>query len=268
MLSRALKSLRILNQPNTSRTFSTPLKNISPLDGRYARQVDEIRPFFSEYALMKMRVFVELSWYKCLFAQKIVTDDENQIKFVKDNSAFLSRIFEDFDDKSGERVKEIERTTNHDVKAIEYYLKEQFDKDPEFAKLKEYLHFSCTSEDINNLSYALMVHHSMQTVMLPALNSLHERLIKISEEYAEIPIMCRTHGQSATPSTVGKEFANFAYRLGRQIERIKKIEILGKFNGATGNLNAHLQAYPDLDWLKISQEFVEGLGIQWNPYTT
>ena len=178
-------------------------------------------------------------------------------------------MFEEFEEKDGERVKEIEKTTNHDVKAIEYYLKEKFDENgQELGNLKEYLHFSCTSEDINNLSYALMMHHSMKDVMMPKLKDLQQRLEQLATEYADIPIMCRTHGQSATPSTVGKEFANYAYRLKRQIDRIDKIEILGKFNGATGNLNAHKVAYPDLDWLDISKEFVEGMGIGWNPYTT
>jgi adenylosuccinate lyase len=170
--------------------------------------------------------------------------------------------------EDGLRVKEIEKTTNHDVKAIEYFLKEKFSEEPKLNDLKEYLHFSCTSEDINNLAYSMMLLNSMKEVMLPQLRSLLGRLEAMADTYSEVPMMCRTHGQSATPSTVGKEFANFAYRLRRQIDRLEKIEILGKFNGATGNLNAHMVAFPDKDWLNISKEFVEGLGVTWNPYTT
>ena len=201
---------------------------------------------------MKYRVQVEIEWFKVLFDKKIVTGDPERISAVSNNHEDLAKIASGFSLEDGERVKEIERTTNHDVKAIEYFLKEKFDEHSELSQLKEYLHFSCTSEDINNLSYALMMHNSLQDVMLPTMRGLLERLETVAGEYAEIPMMCRTHGQSATPSTVGKEFANFAYRLRRQIERIEKISILGKFNGATGNLNAHKTAYPDLDWLNIS----------------
>ena len=242
---------------------------ISPLDGRYANSVNELRPYFSEFALQRYRVYVELEWYKLLFKDKIVSQDDKTIEFIQSRHEYLDSIFTNFDEDAGDRVKTIEKTTNHDVKAIEYYLKEKFDEDgTKLGDLKEYLHFSCTSEDINNLSYSLMLHHSMQEVMLPQLRSLLDRLEKISDEYSEIPMMCRTHGQSATPSTVGKEFANFAYRLRRQIHKLENIEILGKFNGATGNLNAHKVAFPDRDWLNISKNFVEGLGITWNPYTT
>lgn len=181
----------------------------------------------------------------------------------------MDSIFENFNETEGERVKEIEKTTNHDVKAIEYFLKEKFEAhSKEMDALKEYLHFSCTSEDINNLSYSLMLHHSLKDVLMPKLNGLLTRLEDLATEYADIPMMCRTHGQSATPSTVGKEFANYAYRLRRQIDRIEKVECLGKFNGATGNLNAHMVAFPELPWLDISKDFVESLGITWNPYTT
>lgn len=154
----------------------------------------------------------------------------------------------DFSIEDAERVKEIEKTTNHDVKAIEYFLKEKFDTNPDLAPLKEYLHFSCTSEDINNLSYALMLHHSLQEVVLPNLRSLQTKLAQLAEDLADVPMLCRTHGQSATPSTMGKEVANFAYRLRVQIEKLEKIEPMGKFNGATGNMNAHIVAYPERDW--------------------
>ena len=191
------------------------MTSISPLDGRYAKQVNELRPYFSEFALMRFRVFVELEWYKRLFAEQIVSKDLKTIKSVESQHAYLDDIFKNFSIEDGERVKEIESTTNHDVKAIEYFLKEKFDQKKELAELKEYLHFSCTSEDINNLSYALMLHHSMTDVMLPTLKSLQGRLESLAVEYADIPMMCRTHGQSATPTTVGKEFANFAYRIQR-----------------------------------------------------
>lgn len=165
-------------------------------------------------------------------------------------------------------MKEIEKVTNHDVKAIEYFLKEKFETNDQLIDLKEYLHFSCTSEDINNLAYALMLHNSMKDIMLPQLKALQETLSLLANDLADVPMMCRTHGQSATPSTMGKEIANFAYRIQLQIKHLERIVPSGKFNGAVGNLNAHIVAYPDRDWVKISKSFVEEMGIQWNPYTT
>ena len=259
MLSNIVKAARPFSQ--------STLMNISPLDGRYARSVDELRPFFSEYALIRFRVQVELSWYKHLFAEKIVTKDQNMVDRVKNSHEELQKIFDNFNEEDGDRVKTIERTTNHDVKAVEYFLKEKFDA-TDLASMKEYLHICCTSEDINNLSYAMMMNESLKQVLLPTLNNLCDRLEAAAAQYADIPMLGRTHGQSATPTTVGKEFANYAYRLRRQIRNLERIEIVGKFNGATGNLNAHLTAYPDHDWLRISKEFVEGLGVGWNPYTT
>lgn len=171
------------------------LTAISPLDGRYANSVNELRPYFSEFALQRYRVYVELEWYKLLFSDKIVSQDEDTIKFVESKHDYFDQIFTNFKEEDGDRVKEIERTTNHDVKAIEYYLKEKFDEDgTRLSHLKEYLHFSCTSEDINNLSYSLMLHHSMKEVMLPQLRILLTRLESLSDDYAEIPMMCRTHG--------------------------------------------------------------------------
>lgn len=177
-------------------------------------------------------------------------------------------MFNDFSLEDGTRVKDIEKVTNHDVKAIEYFLKEKFDQNENLKPLKEYLHFSCTSEDINNLAYALMLHHSFEKVILPQLRQLVDTLSKLAIENAEVPMMCRTHGQTATPSTVGKEIANFAYRIKVQLRNLEKITPTGKFNGATGNLNAHQIAYPDKDWIAISKRFVEGMDIHWNPYTT
>ena len=173
----------------------------------------------------------------------------------------MDQVFDNFSLQDAERVKEIEKTTNHDVKAVEYFLKERFDANAALASEKEYLHFSCTSEDINNLAYALMLHHSFQDVILPALRDLEGKLCELADELAEVPMLCRTHGQSATPSTMGKEIANFAYRLRAQIENLEKIQPKGKFNGATGNLNAHQVAFPDKDWIEISRQFVEELGI-------
>ncbi|CDW89759.1 adenylosuccinate lyase [Stylonychia lemnae] len=259
-----------------SRFFSTQkitqinqLTAISPIDGRYARQSHELRNFFSEYALMRYRVFVELEWFKRLFQEQITGFSDKEIQFIIEQQPFLDKIFSEFSLEDAERVKQIEATTNHDVKAIEYFLKEKFDLNKEgLAKYKEYLHFSCTSEDINNLAYALMVHHSLREVVIPSMQNLFGKLDSLAQQYAEIPMMSRTHGQSATPTTVGKELANFAYRINRQLKELEKIIPTGKFNGAVGNLNAHKVAYPERDWLKISQKFVEGLGIEWNPYTT
>jgi len=218
---------------------------------------------------MKYRVFVELEWFKVLFQEEIVKKEEpSKIKLIIREQPFLNKVFEEFSLEDAERVKEIERETNHDVKAIEYFLKEKFDTNRELAPLKEFLHFTCTSEDINNLSYALMLNDSFKTVILPSLRELFDLLNKLAIDNANIPMMARTHGQSATPTTVGKEFANFAFRIGNQIKRLEQITPTGKFNGAVGNLNAHKVAYEEIDWLRVSQRFVEGLGIKWNPYTT
>lgn len=249
-------------------TEVTPLTAISPIDGRYSKACHSLRAYFSEYALMRYRVQVELQWFNLLFAQNIVQSDPETIKRVESQKEWLEKVFEDFSVEDGTRVKEIEKVTNHDVKAIEYFLKEKFDTNPELKDLKEYLHFSCTSEDINNLAYALMLHSSMKEVMLPALKDLQQTLALLATELADVPMLCRTHGQSATPSTMGKEIANFAYRINQQIKHLERIVPSGKFNGAVGNLNAHIVAYPDKDWIEISKQFVEGMGITWNPYTT
>jgi adenylosuccinate lyase len=217
---------------------------------------------------MRYRVFVEIHWFKRLFSEQIVSANAHDIKQVQAQCEWLDSVFENFSTQDGERVKEIERTTNHDVKAIEYFLKEKFDTNPELKDMKEYLHFGCTSEDINNLAYALMLHNSMQEVMLPQLHNLQRALAQMAVDLANVPMMSRTHGQTATPTTMGKEVANFAYRLHRQIAQLEKIIPTGKFNGAVGNLNAHMVAFPDKEWIDVSKRFVEGLGIAWNPYTT
>lgn len=249
-------------------TEVTPLTAISPIDGRYSKACHSLRAYFSEYALMRYRVQVELQWFSRLFQENIVHSDAATIARVQSQQQWLNKVFDEFSVEDGNRVKEIERVTNHDVKAIEYFLKEKFDTNEQLKDLKEYLHFSCTSEDINNLAYALMLHNSMQEVMLPQLRQLQQTLSLLANELADVPMMCRTHGQSATPSTMGKEIANFAYRINLQIRHLEKIVPSGKFNGAVGNLNAHIVAYPDKDWIDISKRFVEGMNIAWNPYTT
>jgi adenylosuccinate lyase len=248
-------------------TKVSALTAISPVDGRYARQSHELRAHLSEFALIKYRVFVELEWFKRIFHEQITTSDPADLQKIIEWQPALDKIFEEFSLEDAERVKAIEATTNHDVKAVEYFLKEKFDE-VGLAKYKELIHFSCTSEDINNLAYALMVKNACTQVVHVQLRSLYEKLEGLSTQYAAVPMMCRTHGQSATPSTMGKELANFSYRLKLQIAEVERIVPKGKFNGAVGNLNAHKVAYPDKDWLKISQRFVEGLGLTWNPYTT
>jgi len=251
------------------RRFFSSLRAISPVDGRYSKACDPLRDYFSEYALMKYRIYVEIQWFKKLFHNGIIQSNSRNLKdIIVKEDAFLEDLCKNFNLENAEWIKESERVTNHDVKAVEYYLKHRFGENENLEEFKEYLHFSCTSEDINNLSYALMLRDSLQKLIFPKLEEILEELTTMSEQYADIPIMCRTHGQSATPSTVGKELANFVFRISRQLEMCKSVKILGKFNGATGNLNAHTVAFPEKDWLEISQDFVEGLDISWNPYTT
>lgn len=249
-------------------THVSPLTAISPIDGRYASACHPLRAYYSEFALIRFRVYVELQWFKRLFDEEIVSSDTKTNQVVQGEHAWLDRVFDEFNLEDAERVKEIEKVTNHDVKAVEYFLKERFDGNPRISNLKEYLHFSCTSEDINNLAYAVMLQHSFEQVVLPQLRELQTTLTQMADQNADVPMMSRTHGQTATPTTLGKEIANFAHRLNRQIKTLEKIKPLGKFNGAVGNLNAHQVAYPDKDWLGISQRFVEGMNIAWNPYTT
>ncbi|NDV13325.1 adenylosuccinate lyase [Crenobacter caeni] len=240
------------------------LTALSPLDGRYAGQVEALRTLFSEYGLMKFRIQVELEWLKMLAA-------EPGIEEVKPFSAATVREIDDviagFSVEHAEQVKAIEARTNHDVKAIEYWLKERLSGNPEVMAASEFIHFACTSEDINNLSHALMLKTARNTVILPALDELTARLSKLAHELAAVPMMCRTHGQPATPSTLGKELANVVYRLKRQHDQLVRQEILGKINGAVGNYNAHLVAYPNVDWESLAGRFVAGLGLTFNPYT-
>jgi len=242
----------------------SPLTALSPLDGRYASKTGALRPIFSEYGLIKARVTVEVRWLQMLAANKDIAEVAT---FSADANAFLDAIVTDFSEVDANRVKAIEATTNHDVKAVEYLLKEKVAEHNELAAVSEFFHFACTSEDINNLSYALMLKEARDTVLLPSLNGIIASLAKGAKDYASQPLLARTHGQTASPTTMGKEWANVAYRMQRTVDQIAATPILGKINGAVGNYNAHLAAYPDLDWAGIAQGFVESLGITWNPYT-
>ncbi|MBE2895987.1 adenylosuccinate lyase [Pasteurellaceae bacterium HPA106] len=243
----------------------TPLTALSPIDGRYGDKTQQLRGIFSEFGLLKHRVTVEVRWLQAL-AQ--CADIHEVPELSADANTFLDNIVANFSLENAERIKEIEKTTNHDVKAVEYFLKEQSAVMPELAAVSEFIHFACTSEDINNLSHALMLKAAKETILIPAWQAILNDIQGLAERYKTIPLLSRTHGQPASPSTVGKEMANVAYRLQRQLKQLRNCEILGKINGAVGNYNAHLSAYPALDWHAFSQRFVESLGITWNPYTT
>lgn len=238
---------------------------LSPLDGRYHTKVDALRSYFSEFALIRFRVQVEIAWLKALSEQPGIIEVPN---FSPQSYVHLDNLVESFSLEDGEAIKAIEATTNHDVKAVEYWLKQKLENNAEVRKVSEFIHFACTSEDINNLSHGLMLRTSLQQVMLPALDKIINRLIELAHQFADIPMLARTHGQPATPTTLGKELANTVYRLQRGRKQLESVAILGKINGAVGNYNAHLSAYPDLDWEKFAQSFVEKLGLEFNPYTT
>ncbi|ATX80314.1 Adenylosuccinate lyase [Mariprofundus aestuarium] len=242
----------------------SPLTALSPLDGRYAGKTGALRPIFSEYGLIKARATVEVRWLQMLAANSDIAEVP---AFSTQAQDFLDAIISDFSEADAMRVKEIEATTNHDVKAVEYLLKEKVADNAELAAISEFFHFACTSEDINNLSYALMLNEAREAVLIPEMKAIADAIAKGAIEYADQPLLARTHGQTASPTTMGKEWANVAYRLARQIKQVENAEILGKINGAVGNYNAHLAAYPDLDWPAIAKDFVESLGINWNPYT-
>ena len=242
-----------------------PIFALSPLDGRYATSVEDLRPIFSEYGLMKARVCVELEWLKTLSAEPQITEVP---EFSPETLAELDAIMNNFSLENAAEIKTIEATTNHDVKAIEYWLKQRLAHNAEIKQVNEFIHFACTSEDINNLSHALMLSEARDTVLLPKLKEITKKLQQLAHELAEVPMMSRTHGQPATPTTLGKEIANVFYRLQRQIKQLNKQEFLGKINGAVGNYNAHLIAYPDINWETLCQNFVEqSLGLTFNPYT-
>lgn len=242
----------------------TTLNALSPLDGRYQIKLDALRPYFSEYALIKYRAQVEVEWLKALSAAK---DLQEIAPFSIDTVKELDTAIANFSEADAAQVKAIEATTNHDVKALEYWLKEKFDGNAEIKKASEFIHFACTSEDINNLSHGLMLKGARDAVMLPFLANLIARLKDLSHQLAAQPMLSRTHGQTASPTTMGKELANVVYRLQRQQKQLQNNEILGKINGAVGNFNAHLSAYPNFDWESFAQKFVTNLGLTYNPMT-
>ncbi|OCR24404.1 adenylosuccinate lyase [Pseudomonas syringae] len=242
------------------------LTAVSPVDGRYAGRTQALRPIFSEYGLIRFRVMVEVRWLQRLAAHPEITEVP---AFSAEANAILNTLAEDFSITHAERVKEIERTTNHDVKAVEYLLKEQAAKLPELDKVSEFIHFACTSEDINNLSHALMLREGRDNVMLPLMRQIAESIRELAIRFADVPMLSRTHGQPASPTTLGKELANVVYRLERQITQIAAVPLLGKINGAVGNYNAHISAYPAIDWEANARAFIEDeLGLGFNPYTT
>ncbi|ATZ11357.1 adenylosuccinate lyase [Erwinia amylovora] len=241
------------------------LTAVSPVDGRYGDKVSPLRAIFSEYGLLKYRVEVEIRWL-----QKLAACDEIQEvpAFDANANAFLDNVIVTFSEEDAARIKTIERTTNHDVKAVEYFLKEKVASVPALHAVSEFIHFACTSEDINNLSHALMLETARREVIVPYWKKIIGAVKDLAAQYRDIPLLSRTHGQPATPSTLGKEMANVAYRFERQLSQLERIEILGKINGAVGNYNAHIAAYPEVDWHQLSEEFVTSLGVTWNPYTT
>ena len=238
---------------------------LSPLDGRYASRMDALRPIFSEFGLMQRRVHVEVQWLLALAAEPGIAEVSALSDRARDA---LLAIASEFSESDGERIKAIESTTNHDVKAIEYFLKERIAGDAELGKASEFVHFACTSEDINNLAYALMLRDARYGVLLPALDRVIASLRELAHAQAAQPMLSRTHGQTASPTTLGKEIANVVARLQRQRMQIANVELTGKLNGAVGNYNAHVIAYPDIDWPALAQRFVESLGLAFNPYTT
>ena len=240
------------------------LTALSPLDGRYHSKVDPLRNHFSEYGLIRYRVLIEIEWFKALSNEPSISEIA---PLSAASVAQLDQLAAQFSEADAEEIKTIERRTNHDVKAIEYWLRDKLGANPETKDSLEFIHFACTSEDINNLSHALMLKAGRDQVLRPALATVIQRLRQLAHELAELPMLCRTHGQTATPSTLGKEIANVVYRLERADQRIADVALLGKINGAVGNYNAHLAAYPNTDWEAFAQRFVEARGLTFNPYT-
>jgi len=241
------------------------LTAISPVDGRYGSKTEALRPIFSEYGLIRHRVIVEVRWLQALAAHAAIQEVPELSSHA---DSLLNDIVDKFSEQDAQRVKNIERTTNHDVKAVEYFLKEKIAGNVELEASSEFIHFACTSEDINNLAYALMLREARNQALLPLLDDVIRAINELAQRYADQPMLSRTHGQTATPTTVGKEMANVAARLQRQREQYAAIPMLGKINGAVGNYNAHLVAYPDIDWPAFSQQFISELGLEMNPYTT
>ncbi|MEH6587795.1 MAG: adenylosuccinate lyase [Halioglobus sp.] len=241
------------------------LTAVSPIDGRYGSKTADLRDVFSEFGLIKRRVLVEVRWLQCLAAHEGIPEVP---ALSPSANKTLEDIVDNFAEVDARRIKDIEATTNHDVKAVEYFIKERFAGNAELEAVSEFVHFACTSEDINNLSHALMLRDGVDTVLLPQMHKVVDALVAVAHSAAEVPMLSRTHGQTASPSTMGKEFANVVARLRRQLKLIDQVEYLGKINGAVGNYNAHLSAYPAVDWQSTADTFVASLGLTWNPYTT
>lgn len=241
------------------------LTALSPIDGRYASKADSLREHLSEFGLIKARVTVEIRWLQALADNDAITE---LAKFDAETNDFLNAIVDNFSEADAQAIKDIEKTTNHDVKAVEYFIKDKFRDNAKLEDSLEFIHFACTSEDINNLSYALMLKDSRE-IVVEKLQAVTDSIVALAKEHATQPMLSRTHGQTASPTTLGKEMANVAYRLARQIKQINQVELLGKINGAVGNYNAHLSAYPEVDWTAHAQSFItERLGLTFNPYTT
>ena len=238
---------------------------LSPLDGRYHSKVTAYAEIFSEFGLIKRRVAVEVHWLKCLSE---ITEIPEVPSLSSDDTDYLLSIAADFSLEDAQVIKQTELTTNHDVKAVEYFIKSKLQSRPALAAISEFVHFACTSEDINNLAHALMLKDGLNEVLLPQMQQLITALATLAHDHADVAMLSRTHGQTASPTTLGKEFANVVMRLRRQVESITGVALLGKLNGAVGNYNAHVSAYPDVDWPTLSKRFVESLGVEWNPYTT
>jgi len=243
----------------------TPLTAISPVDGRYGSKTTALQAIFSEYGLIRHRIIVEVRWFQALAAEPGIAE---MPALSADANAFLERMLSGFSVADAEAVKAIERTTNHDVKAVEYFIKQRMAEHPELARSSEFVHFACTSEDINNLAYGLMLRAARQDVLLPLLDRCIGALRELAHAQADTPMLSRTHGQTASPTTLGKELANVCARLQRQRAQVAAVPVLGKINGAVGNYNAHLVTYPEVDWQGFAQAYVQGLGLEWNPYTT
>ncbi|XP_051118989.1 uncharacterized protein LOC127243151 [Andrographis paniculata] len=261
-------ALKVQMMPATDYSLDVELSSLTalcPLDGRYWTKVKELGPFLSEFGLIKFRVLVEVRWL--LKLSQISGVSEVPI-FSRDAETFLQNVIDQFNMDDALEVKKIEKVTNHDVKAVEYFLKQRCQSHPEISKVLEFFHFACTSEDINNLAHALMLKEALDKVILPVMDRLITSICNIATANASIPMLSRTHGQPASPTTLGKEMSIFAYRLSRERQELSRIEILGKFAGAVGNYNAHLAAYPDVNWPQIAEEFVTSLGISFNPYVT
>lgn len=243
----------------------TPLTALSPIDGRYASKADSLRPYLSEFGLIKARVTVEIRWLQSLADNSAIGELS---AFDADTHAFLNSIVDDFSEADAQAIKDIEATTNHDVKAVEYFIKDKFRGNQQLEDSLEFIHFACTSEDINNLSYALMLKDSRE-IVVAKMQRVTDSIVDLAITHADQPMLSRTHGQTASPTTLGKEMANVAYRLARQIKQIGQVELLGKINGAVGNYNAHLSAYPEVDWQSHAEQFItERLELTFNPYTT